>query len=291
MKYIKAILLIVIIIMAAGTARAQDNTFNLDETYSISDGGTLHLTSDDAEVTIEGTDRSDVHVVIYRRVDIDGWKVETKGKFDVEIEQRNGDLYIMENSDEQQRVVVGSVKEEYKITIEAPRNIALDIKGDDDDEYTIRNIDRGITLEADDAEAEIMNAGGSEFKFDMDDGRIDMDRGQGSLELSMDDGTFAVQDGRFNRWDAEMDDGTVEFGSELDDNGIYRLEMDDGSLKLNIAGGGGRFIIHHDDPDIDLGDPFEAVHLGEDRSEYRLPGGNAEVEISTDDGEIELEVI
>ncbi len=180
MKYIKVVLLAVIIVMASGTVWAQEDAFKLNETYPIVDGGTLHVTSDDAEVTIEGTDRSDVHVVIYRHVDVDGWKVETSGTFDVDIAQKDGDLYITENSNEQQRVVVGSVKEEYQITIQAPRNIALNIKGDDD-EYTIRNISQGITLEADDAEAEIINAGGSEFKFDMDDGRIDMDGGQGSL--------------------------------------------------------------------------------------------------------------
>ncbi len=97
--------------------------------------------------------------------------------------------------------------------------------------------------------------------------------------------------GTFDSWDAEMDDGVIEFGSELVDNGTYRLDMDDGSVKISIAGGGGRFIINHDDPDIDLEGPFEAVHRGENRSEYRLAGGNAEVEISTDDGEVQLRVI
>ncbi|MCW9708762.1 DUF4097 family beta strand repeat-containing protein [Fodinibius salsisoli] len=290
MKYVKTGFFTALLITLAGTVWAQDEAFKLNETYPIAEEGTLHLVSDDAEVTIEGADRSDVHVVIYRHVDMDGWKVEKSGTFDVEVKQRDGDLYITEKSDEERRVVVGSVKEEYQITIQAPHDIALDIQGDDD-RYTIRNINRGIRLEADDTEAEILNAGGQQFNFSMDDGRINMDRGQGSLELSMDDGTFSVAQGTFDNWNTQMDDGIITLGTRLVDGGSYSLDMDDGSLKLNIAGGGGRFIINHDDPEIDFGGSFEAVRAGENHSEYRLAGGNAEVEINTDDGEITLSVI
>jgi hypothetical protein len=290
MKYIKTVFLTALLVALGGTVWAQDEAFKLNETYPITEEGTLHLTSDDAEVTIEGTDRSDLHVVIYRKVEVDGWKVDKSGTFDVKVEQREGDLYITEKSDEEHRVVVGSVTEEYQITVQAPRNIGLNIKGDDD-RYTIRNISKDITLEADDTEAEIINAGEGDFSFSMDDGRIDMDGGKGTLQLSMDDGTFLARGGLFDSWETNMDDGIIEFGTRLVDGGSYSLNMDDGSLKLDVAGGGGRFNINHDDPNINFGGSFEAVRTSENHSEYRLPGGNAEVEINTDDGEITLDVI
>lgn len=48
------------------------------------------------------------------------------------VENRNGDLHIRENNRENGRFVVGSVRKEYRITIEAPRQVVLDIEGDDD---------------------------------------------------------------------------------------------------------------------------------------------------------------
>lgn len=288
MKYIKAVILTVLMILAGETAQAQDdNTFELNETYPMVQGGTLHLSSDDAEVTIQGTDRPDVHVVIYRHVEVDGLNISKSGTFDVEVEQREGDLYITEKSDEQYRVVVGRVEEEYQITIQAPRDIALSIIGDDD-RYTIRNIDRSISLEADDTAAKIINAGGQQFDFSMDDGRIAMDQGSGELRLSMDDGTFRAGKAAFSSWETEMDDGTIELGTDLVDSGTYTLSMDDGTLDLHVVDGGGRFMINHDDPGIELEGHFEVIRTREDYSEYRLPGGNAEVEINTDDGAITL---
>ena len=290
MHFLKEILSVFTFCLLVSPAIAQENPYNLDETHPIQDSGTIHLTSDDAEVTINGTNRSDVQVVVYRKVDVDGWSVKSSGEFKVDIENRGGDLYITEENTEEYRVVLGGVQEEYRISIEAPENVALNIKGDDDD-YEIAHIGRNIRLEADDANVKVQDAGGQEFDFTMDDGYIHMDKGQGSLRLSMDDGDFQAQRSAFDRIDAETDDGQIAISTSLADEGRYYFDMDDGSLELSIAGGGGNFTVNHDDLNMDLGDQFEEMRVEEDQSEYRLPGGSAKVAITTDDGEIRLSVL
>lgn len=77
MRFIKPALFVMMFILVAFQAHAQDNVYNLDETYSVDEKGTIHLESDDAEVTIQGTDRSDVHLVVYHKVDVDGWELKS----------------------------------------------------------------------------------------------------------------------------------------------------------------------------------------------------------------------
>lgn len=290
MKNYKPGLLICLFCLVGFQIHAQENEYNLDETYSISENGTIHLNSDDAEVEINGTDRSDVHLGVYRRVDIDGWKINSEGTFKIEVDNRDGDLYIREAETERRRFIVGNVREEYRISIETPRDISLDLRGDDDS-YEISDVNLGMQIDADDSEIELRGAGGDNFDFNIDDGKIRMDEGQGRLKIRMDDGEFYIRQADFKEIDADFDDGEVDITTTLADDGFYIFDMDDGDIELNIAGGGGEFDVHHDDRSIFIDSNFEEVSSGENRSVYRLSGGNARIEIDTDDGDVELRII
>jgi len=286
MKSLKPILCFAVLFVMSIQLYAQD-LYNLDETYQIDNNGTISLSSDDAEVTIEGSDRSDVHLVVYRDVDIDGINIGSSGVFRMDVEQRDGNLYIRENDRDEQRMILGSIEEEYRITIEVPRNAALDLQGDDDS-YEISNMNGEIAINADDSNINISEVTGTEFDFDLDDGRINIDEARGKLKLSMDDGELYVRQAEFTEIDANMDDGEMDITTSLSDGGFYLFDFDDGDLAFNITGGGGEFDIHHDDRGISVVDSFEELSSDEDRSVYRLPGGNARIEIDTDDGDIEL---
>ncbi len=287
MKLIKTTLCFAFIFVMGTQLYAQDQ-YNLNETYEIEQNGTIHLSSDDAEVTIEGSDRSDVHLVVYRDVDVDGINVGSTGIFRIDVEQRDGDLYIREDDrDEQRHVIIGTVEEEYRITLEVPRHVSLDLQGDDDS-YEISNINSGISINADDSEIELSEVTGSEFDFNLDDGHISMDEARGRLKLSMDDGELDVRQAEFTEIDANMDDGELDITTSLADGGLYLFDFDDGDLEFNITGGGGEFDIHHDDRNISVEDNFEEVSSDDERSVYRLSGGDARIEIDTDDGNIEL---
>ncbi len=50
----------------------EEEPCHLDQAYPIDADGTVFLYSDDAEVTIRGTDRKDVHLVIHREITVKG---------------------------------------------------------------------------------------------------------------------------------------------------------------------------------------------------------------------------
>ena len=290
MKNVKALLLILAASLVGLQVNAQDSAYDLDQTYSVEADGTIHLNSDDAEVEITGTDRSDVHLVVYRRVDVDGLKIKSEGEFRMDVENRNGNLYIRENSSESHQVIFGNIDEEYRITLEVPRTVSLSIQGDDDS-YRIANVAGSIALKADDSDIELSGTGGDSFEFQIDDGSIQMEKGSGTLSLKMDDGDMYVRNASFSEVDAEMDDGEIDLTTTLADGGFYRFEMDDGDLELNIAGGGGEFDVRHDENPPSVGGSFEEISSDEERAVFRLPGGDARIEIDADDGDIDLRTI
>lgn len=289
MKYLNAALVTLLLCLFSTRLYAQD-TYELDENYSIDANATLHLSSDDADVTIKGTDREDVHLVVYRHIEVEGWKIKSDGEFRMEVENRGGDLYIRERSEGSNRLIVGDISEEYRITLEVPRNIALDVNGDDDS-YEISDINLAVRLDADDCDAEFRGMKGDEFDFDIDDGSIRMDEARGRLQLKMDDGNMYVRQGEFSEIEARYDDGELEVATTLVDDGFYRFDFDDGDLELRVAGGGGTFYVEHDDVNLYADKVFEEVSSDEERSEYRLSGGKARVEIDTDDGTVSLRTI
>lgn len=284
------LLSLVLLFPLLGNAQSTDE-FNLDETYEIDPNGTISLQSDDADVTITGSDRSDVRVVVNYKREVRGFTIGDGDRFEMIVEQRGGDLAIYEKErDNGTRISVGSVKEDYEIRIEAPRSVSLKLEGDDET-YRISSIDGALRLDADDTDIELTDCNGDDFSFSLDDGSLSMDQGKGRLQLDLDDGDVRILNGDFREIEAESDDSEIEITTRLDDQGSYTFDFDDGDLRLNIAGGGGDFDIRHDNADISADSEFEEVMDDDDRSIYRLLNGNAKISIDTDDGNIELRVI
>lgn len=290
MKLFHSAILVIVVSVFGMQVQAQDQEYNLDETFPVDENGTVHLQSSDAEVNIRGADRSDVHLVVYYSVEVDGWEIGSKEKFEMNVENRGGDLYIRKADTDGGRFIIGNVREEYRIDIVAPRNVALDISGDDDN-YDISDFNSAIKLEADDTDIELSGMNGDDLEFDFDDGSLNMTEGQGSFKLNMDDGELFVRKAHFSEVDIQADDGEMNITTALSNDGFYSFDMDDGDLELNAAGGGGEFEIHHDDPDLRIGTDLQEVSSGKDHTVFRLPGGDARIEIETDDGDIALQTI
>jgi len=219
---------------------SKDKEFHLDEIYDINSSGKIDLNSNDAKVFIIGSNRSDVHVKIDRVVETSGWTWGDKG-FDVTVESRNGNLYISDK-ERGNRGMVGYVREEYVIKIEAPHSVALSIRGDDDD-YSISAINGDIRMEVDDGDVDLDNCLSSSYYFDLDDGDISMKGGSGELTVKLDDGDIEIYDAQFTGVEAYLDDGDMGIETSVVSNGYYRFEIDDGSLDLMVSDGGGKFDI------------------------------------------------
>ncbi len=282
----KKIILIASTFCFSFVAYCQDGNFHLDKTYKASQTGTIDLRSSDAKVFITGSNRLDVHIKIDRKITTKGMVWGGK-EFTVEVEESNGSLAIREHENGGSVSVVGYYKEEYRIDIEAPNGMSLNIRGDDGD-YFIKNINGAIALDMDDADAELVSCKGDRFKFSVDDGDIKMDQARGRLEVRADDGDVEIRNAAFTFIDADFDDGDFIVETSLADNGEYNIQAEDGSVAIMITKGGGEFYIRHDDGRVITEGDFDKVERSEDRTRLKLNSGTAKVTIRVDDGRVRL---
>ncbi|NBC65226.1 MAG: DUF4097 family beta strand repeat protein [Bacteroidetes bacterium] len=289
-KRITLTFLVAMIITVATVFSQSTDEFNLDQTYAIDNGGIIHLQSDDAEVQIMGSDREDVRVIVNYELTVRGITFGDSNDFEMIVEEDGGNLTIREKDrDFGPSGMIGVSSEEYTIEIEAPRDVNLDIEGDDE-EYEIAGIDGFIHIHADDSDAQIYDVNGEDYSFSLDDGNLEMDGGNGQLKIDADDGDIQIRNGSFAFIDVSSDDSDIEITTPLFDDGDYRFDMDDADLMFNVVGGGGEIDIRHDDSDISTSPQFEIVRDEDEHSIYRLQSGTARVNIRSDDGDINLSV-
>ncbi len=262
-----------------------DNEFHLDKSYTVSKTGTIKLSTDDADVFIEGSDRNDIHVKIDRVIESRGIHWGNK-EFDISVELIDGDI-IIRDREWGNRSMVGYIREEYTIHIEAPASMLLDIKGDDGD-YEIAFMAGDVRIVADDGNIFLNHCTGSSTYFDLDDGDVVMEGGRGKLSVNMDDGDIEISNASFSSINMDIDDGDVELHTSLDDNGEYIFHIEDGRLMLSIINGGGEFDIRHDDGNIRYDSSFKLIDEDDDFAILILPGGNASIKVRGDDTSVSL---
>lgn len=282
----KKIYLLVFSLSLVITAFSQEGEFHLDKNYKINKNGTIDLGASDARVFITGSNRADAHVKIDRKVTVRGWYT-SKSEFTVDVDDDGGDLKIREHSQGIDGGIVSYYKEEYKIEVEAPEGVSLRIRGDDGD-YYIKNINGAISMSIDDADAELVNCNGDNFSFRIDDGDIRMDKGKGSLDIEADDADIEIYNGAFSSIHANVDDGDLIIETSLANDGVYNIDAQDGTLSLNITGGGGEFDIRHDDANVLTQGNFKTNEESESRTRISLEKGNARVTVRVDDARVKL---
>lgn len=267
--------------------REDRGDFHLDETYEISATGTLHLNSEDADVRITGSSRSDVHVKIDRDESSRGVSSRSRS-FSVDVENRSGDLYVTEKRERSgSSFSIGYSNVKYDITIELPEAASLRIKGEDDD-YYVKNVNGKISIETEDGNVELDDCNGDKFDIRLEDGDLRMDGGHGDLYLRMDDGDADIRNGKFESMEVAAEDGSVSIETEIADGGSYDIRTDDSNVEFIVLNGGGEFTISKDDGRIQASSDFDLKRETDSREEYTLGGGSADIKIEVSDGRVRL---
>lgn len=269
------------------SAQDKNGSFHLDKTYALASTGTIHLKSSDAKVYISGSNRPDVRVKVDRTVTIKGLTFGHQ-EFAVNVTEQQGDLQIEERSNQVVSGIVGYYDEKYTITIEAPQGASLKIKGDDGD-YWISHLSGAIAIDIDDADVELSDCTGTSFEFRVDDGDIKMDKAKGRVTIDADDSDVEIRQANLTSLDADMDDGKLILETILNNQGEYRINAQDGLIQLRVTGGGGTFVIRHDDGRIIADAGYQKVEDSENRTRLTLGNGTAMVDIHTDDARVQLE--
>jgi hypothetical protein len=268
-------------------AQDANGSFHLDKAYPLASAGTIHLKSSDAKVYISGSNRTDVHVKIDRTVITKGLTFGHE-EFAVNVTEAQGDLRIEERSNHVMVGIVGYHEEKYSITIEAPFGASLQVKGDDG-KYWISHLTGAIAMDIDDADVVLSDCTGTSFDFRIDDGDIKMDKAKGQLTINGDDSDVQVLQANLTSLDADMDDGKLIIETTLDNKGEYRINAQDGQIQFRVTGGGGSFVIRHDDGRITADAGFQTIEDAENRTRLTLANGSARVDIHTDDARVRLE--
>jgi len=281
--------------------------YKLDERYTINQGGLFSLDTEDATVTITGSDRNDVSVKIFRKVT---GKHYSNNKFELQIEERDGDLFIKEVKDRKgmNYTVHMNGKMEYTIDVVVPNRVALDLKGDDDD-YKIRHINGNLKIAGEDGDIHLENINSDRAKINSEDGDVILRDFAGSLVLNNEDGDFKSHNSFYEDLDVEIEDGSIKIhnGSiancniETEDGDInidasfdaqanINIVSDDGNININAAGHGGTYTIKFEDGDVDY--TKSEFKLTNDSKRYRslktTRDGSVEVNIKVEDGDVDL---
>lgn len=279
-------ILYVVCLLLANAAFAQKGDFHLDKEYKIGKTGIIDLVSSDANVVITGSDRATAHIKIDRVVTVKGW-MSREESFEVIIKDDNGNLEIRERQNSNYSGIIGYYEEDYKIEIQAPKGVSLVVRGDDGD-YFIKNVNGSISLSLDDADADLSDCLGDNFKFRLDDGKVRMNQGKGKLEIKGDDSDANILHGNFSSIDASIDDGELNIETTLNNDGNYYLRSEDGLIALSILGGGGTFEIRHDDGRVTTEGNFKTLMESENETKVSLASGSATVRLDADDGRVKL---
>ncbi|KYG77210.1 MULTISPECIES: DUF4097 family beta strand repeat-containing protein [Roseivirga] len=262
----------------------EEGEFHLDDAYALSANGIIHLNSEDADVRITGSDRSDVHVKIDRIEYVNGIRSGSRN-FTVNVEEVNGDLVIKERRSGSVRFSIGSFRTEYSITIEMPRSGGLKIEGEDDD-YVIKNVDGSISMRVEDGDIELLDTKSESIEVRIEDGDLRLDGGLGELMIENEDGDLDVRNGAFTRVDIETEDANVSIETSLADDGTYEITSDDARIDFVVLSGGGRFYVSKDDGRVSSGSAFKIEEERDHRVTLSLAGGKADVDVRVNDGRV-----
>lgn len=290
----RSLLLLFLCTICATTLQAQRvvDEFSMDQTYPISETGTFELHSDDAEVTIRATNRTDVHLKVdYKRI-VQGINTYKGPKISMDVTERGGNVIAREKSERQNSsnwsFTIGSIETEYTIVVEVPLSVDLKLRGDDDT-YRLTDIGGGINIKADDANILMNGCTGFDFYIKADDADIVMDRGRGSLTLDADDSDLRVDQAEFDRMMVRGDDLELDLRLSVPNNADYEFDFDDGSLDIRFLSGGGTIEIFHDNIRLVTSSDFKTLNDRDHYKELQLGEGSAAIAIDVDDAHIKLD--
>jgi hypothetical protein len=140
----------------------------MDETYPLPPSGMIRLTSEDAQVSIAGSDRQDVRIEVHYRISAAREKL-TRFKYRVSAAQAVGELVVTE---ERQAGSQNFAYDEqiHAIKIELPRHAHVTVH-EEDGTCAISGISGRVHLTMDDGDARLENCSG-DITVSMDDGTV-----------------------------------------------------------------------------------------------------------------------
>ena len=286
---------------------AQEN-YSFNEVYPITDQGMITMLTNDADITIVGTDRSDVLIKVERQVIGKYW---TNKPFELQVIPTEVGLAISDIANQDKELnysisINGEVN--YTIELEVPLNTRLTLNGEDDD-YTISNINNEITIVNQDGDIHLNQCIGESITIKTDDGGLYMENCMTNLIYNTIDGDLNAKDSSFEILTVDVEDGNIDLQNttlttatlNTEDGNIkvsgnttpdarLNIHSEDGYVSMQVAEFCGQVIINHEDSAFNYAEAKYLVKNQTDETKHidTTCEGNGRILIKTEDGKVSL---
>jgi hypothetical protein len=305
----------------------QELTKTEERTFDFNPGGKVQLTGDAGYIRVESWDKNEVLLRYTKRV-WESRRREAERRLEdlqVEINDQPGQLSIRQIPEFKERNPNffdlfdpdrwGHTRHSARIDFElrVPRQCHLILESDEGD-VTVRGIEGEVRIDSDEGNVEVENLSHGDVSVQTDEGEIEcrnLQLDDGRLVLGSDEGTIRASDVSTHSVSGETDEGGYVL---LRINaGSGKLSSDEGDVELEAARfDEGTWNITADEGDVDLFIPVNAdaevaleSNSGSIRSDFslnrvsdehdrterrtgRLGEGRGRLEVSTDEGDINL---
>lgn len=321
-----ALLAATVLVADAAAAHAGDIDRDYSRQFPAPPGTRLVLQHGDGDVTVSAWEKPEIDIHIVYRGTVKQVGFGSTPDFHAEFRESGHTITVIgrESSGVNFGMRIVNIQE-YTYTVQAPRGVALEIRGDDGDvevrdraaEVDCREEDGNVTLDGitgpvtvhlDDGDLAVSNLEGklvvngedgnvqvessrlSEARLRLDDGDLRMTDCSGSLDAQLEDGNVDLDGMRLAQCRIRTEDGDVTAG--LREPGAIEMDLasEDGNVKVTMdEGAQAGFNLHSDDGTIDL-DVAGASDLKRERSGVsgRLGDGRGHIRIRTESGDIVL---
>lgn len=157
--------------LAQNSGRASDSVpyeYTMAESYPVPASHTIRLTSEDADVSISGSDRDDIRIQVHYAISAAREKM-TRFNYRVSVVDAGGELVVAEERHTGSRNFVFH-EQVHSIEIEVPRNAHVTVR-EEDGSCSVRNIDGRVHLNLDDGSVHLENCAG-DIAVAMDHGKL-----------------------------------------------------------------------------------------------------------------------
>ena len=294
------------IILLSYSTQAQYE-YSHEDTYKIAQDGLLTLNTEDAEVTISGTSRTDAYVKIYKKVT---GKQNTNRKFDIEYIEEDGNLTIKEKRNESGKSysVSWNTKTVYNVELGLPDGVSLDLKGEDDS-YTITNINGSIKIKSEDGDISISDSNPESLNIKLEDGDVALNNIETDFDIVLEDGSIVSENCNFGNLKIDLEDGDIQLKNvslastdiTTEDGDIFidvncdsktqvNINTEDGDIKLKTSGEGASISVSYEDSDVDYeSDNYLLIDKTKRSKKLKTKDhGEASFNISVEDGDVRL---
>jgi len=281
--------------------------YNHEETHAIAPDGILTLDTEDADVVITGTTRSDAYVKIHKKVT---GKEKRSHKFDIEYIEQGGNLTIKEkkNKTGNSYTMGWNSKTVYTVELGLPSGVSMDIRGEDDN-YTITNINGSIKIKSEDGDISLSDSSPKMLDVKLEDGDVELLTVRTDFDIKLEDGNISAENCEFGNLNLRLEDGDVmlnevSLGStkivtedgniaiavNCDSKTQVNINSEDGDIKIKTSGEGATVDVSYEDGDVDYNDDdYEVLNKTKRSKKLKTKkSGQATFKISVEDGDVRL---